>query len=195
MDFARTAQELRQSSPMPIVGAVVFLFVSYWIRAYRWRYLLAPIKDIPVGPLFRSTLIGFMGNYLLPFRAGEIMRAVSIGQTQQISKSAALGSIVLERVFDGVVISLTPFVVLAAVELPPWVTRVNLGLLALYIIGLMGLVIATQRGWTEAWIQKAMVLLPSRFARRARPIATEFLHGMKGITHSRGLLPIALLSI
>jgi glycosyltransferase 2 family protein len=195
MDFARTAQELRQSSRMPIVGAVVFLFLSYWIRAYRWRYLLAPIKKIPVGPLFRSTLIGFMGNYLLPFRAGEIMRAVSIGKTQAISKSAALGSIVLERVFDGVVISLTPFVLLAAVELPPWVTRVNFVLLTLYITALVGLVIATQRGWTEAWIQRAIVLLPMRFARRLGPMATEFLHGMKGITHSRGLLPVSLLSL
>jgi glycosyltransferase 2 family protein len=195
IDLARTAQELRQSSPAPIVGAVVFLFLSYWIRAWRWRYLLMPIKSIRVRPLFRSTLIGFMGNYLLPFRAGEIMRAVSIGKTQEISKSAALGSIVLERVFDGVVISLTPFLALAAVELPPWVTRVNFGLLALYITGLVGLVIVTQRGWTEAWIQRAMVLMPMRFARRAGPIATEFLHGMKGITHGRGLLPIALLSI
>ena len=123
------------------------------------------------------------------------MRAVSIGQTQQISKSAALGSIVLERVFDGVVISLTPFVVLAAVELPPWVTRVNFGLLALYMSGLVGLVIATQRGWTDLWIQRAIMLLPMRFARRAGPIAAEFLQGMKGITHSRGLLPIALLSV
>jgi glycosyltransferase 2 family protein len=195
MDFARTAQELRQSSPTPIVGALLFLFLSYWIRAWRWRYLLAPIKSIRVRPLFRSTLIGFMGNYLLPFRAGEFMRAVSIGQTQQISKSAALGSIVLERVFDGLVISLTPFVVLAAVELPPWVTRVNFVLLALYVTGLVGLGIATQRGWTELWIQRTVVLLPMRFARRAGPLAVEFLHGMKGITHSRGLMPIALLSI
>src|SRR5918993_423563 len=195
MDFARTAQELRQSSPVPIVGAVIFLFLSYWIRACRWRYLLAPIKNIPVRPLFRSTVIGFMGNYLLPFRAGEVMRAVSIGQSQGISKSAALGSIVLERVFDGVVISLTPFVVLAAVELPPWVTRLNLALLGLYISGLLGLMIATQRAWTELWIQRAMVLMPIRFACRGGTIAIEFFRGMKGITHSRALLPIALLSI
>jgi glycosyltransferase 2 family protein len=195
MDFARTAQELRQGSPAPILGALLFLFLSYWIRAWRWRYLLAPIKDIPVRPLFRSTLIGFMGNYLLPFRAGEVMRAVSIGQTQGISKSAALGSIVLERVFDGVVISLTPFLVLSAVELPLWVMRINFALLAIYITSLVALVIATQRGWTETWIARAMALAPLSFARRAGPLATEFLHGMKGITHSRGLCPISLLSI
>ena len=66
-----------------------------------------------------------MGNYLLPFRAGEVMRAVSVGQTQNISKAGALGSIVLERGFDGLVISLTPLIVLVAVDLPNWVVRIN----------------------------------------------------------------------
>src|SRR5262245_38172184 len=181
MDFARTVQELKKSSPMPILGAVFFLSLSYWIRAYRWSYLLLPVKEISTPPLFRSTLIGFMGNYLLPFRAGEIMRAVSIGQSQNISKAAALGSIVLERVFDGVVLSLTPFLLLAAVDLPPWVMRLNVGLFALYVSGLVVLVIAMQHGWTEGWIQRATALLPMRFAHRIGSISTEFLHGMKGI--------------
>jgi uncharacterized protein (TIRG00374 family) len=135
-----------------------------------------------------------MGNYVFPLRAGEVMRAVSIGQTQNISKAAALGSIVLERVFDGVVLSLTPFLLLAAVELPPWVMRVNVGLLALYVIGLVALVIATQRRWTEAWTVRATVLLPIRFAQRARSISTEFLQGMNGITHTGALFPVLLLS-
>lgn len=195
MNFEQTVQELKKSSLMPVVGAVVFLFLAFWIRAYRWSYLLSPIKKIPVHPLFRSTLIGFMGNYLLPFRAGEVMRAVSIGQTQNISKAAALGSIVLERVFDGMVLSLTPFLLLAAVELPPWMTRVNLGLLALYLIGLVALVIAAQRGWTETWTAKATTLLPIRFAPRVGSISMEFLQGMKSITHSGALTPVSLLSL
>jgi glycosyltransferase 2 family protein len=194
MDFARTVQELKKSSPTPILGAVFFLFLSYWIRAYRWSYLLLPVKQITTGPLFRSTVIGFMGNYLLPFRAGEVMRAVSIGQNQNISKAAALGSIVLERVFDGVVISLTPFLVLAAVDLPPWVMWVNITFLTLYVAGLLGLAIATQRGWTEAWIVRATVPLPIFFAQRLKSMAGEFLHGMKGINYAGALLPVCLLS-
>jgi uncharacterized protein (TIRG00374 family) len=194
MDFARTVQELKKSSPTPILGAVFFLFLSYWIRAYRWSYLLLPVKQITTGPLFRSTVIGFMGNYLLPFRAGEVMRAVSIGQNQNISKAAAMGSIVLERVFDGVVISLTPFLVLAAVDLPSWIMRVNIAFLALYVVGLLALVIATQRGWTEAWIERATVVLPISFAQSLTSMAGEFLHGMKGITYAVALLPVFLLS-
>ena len=60
MDFARALQELQKSSPVPIVGAVVFLFLSFWIRAYRWSYLLLPVKQIATRPLFRFTVIGFM---------------------------------------------------------------------------------------------------------------------------------------
>ena len=194
MDFERTVQELRKSSPAPILGAVFFLFVSYWIRAYRWRYLLLPVKEISTRPLFRSTLIGFMGNYVLPFRAGEVMRAVSIGQTQDISKAAALGSIVLERVFDGIVISLTPFLVLAVIDLPSWVVRINLALLAIYVAALATLAFAIQRGWVEAWIERATALLPI-FAQRLKSISGAFLQGMKGINYAGALLPVSLLSL
>jgi glycosyltransferase 2 family protein len=195
MNFEAALQQLKRSSPTPILGAVFCLFLASWIRAYRWRYLLRPIKKIPVCPLFRSTLIGFMGNYLLPFRAGEIMRAVSIGQTQNISKSVAFGSIVLERVFDGVVLSLTPFFFLAVIDFPPWVTRVNVALLTLYITGLAGLVIAMQYGWTEAWIQRASTPLPLRFAGRIGSVAADLIRGMKGINHAGALLPVSVLSL
>jgi hypothetical protein len=194
MDFERTVAELKKSSPAPILGAVFFLFVAYWIRAYRWSYLLLPVKAIATGPLLRATLIGFMGNYLLPFRAGEVMRAVAVGQNQNISKTAALGSIVLERAFDGIAISLAPLLVLAAVDLPSWVVRVNLAFLALYGVGLAALAIATQNGWTEGWTTWAAARLPTLLGRRVKTISTEFLRGMKGINHTGALLPVVLLS-
>jgi uncharacterized protein (TIRG00374 family) len=194
MDFERTLEEIKKSSPAPILGAVVVLLLSYWIRAYRWSYLLLPVKQISTRPLFRSTVIGFMGNYLLPFRGGEVMRAVSIGQNQNISKAAALGSIVLERVFDGVVISLTPFLVLAAVDLPPWVVHVNLALLTIYVAGLATLAFAIQRGRVEVWLERSARLLPELLAARLKPLAEEFVQGMKGINHAGALLPVSLLS-
>jgi len=194
MDFGRTVQELKKSSPAPVLGAVFFLFLSFWIRAYRWSYLLLPVKQIAAPPLFRATLIGFMGNYLLPFRAGEVMRAVAVGQNQRISKAAALGSIVLERGFDGIVISLTPLLVLAAVDLPAWVVRVSIAFLALYLAGLAALAVATRRGWIVGWIAWTTARLPKRVERRIGSISGEFLEGMKSIDRTGALLPVVLLS-
>ena len=122
------------------------------------------------------------------------MRAVSAGQTQNISKAGALGSIVLERGFDGLVISLTPLIVLVAVDLPNWVVRINLAFLAVYGIGLAALGIATERGWTEGWITWTAGRLPIRLSRVFKSLSREFLQGMKGINHHGALLPVILLS-
>ena len=195
MDFERTVQELKKSSPTPILGAVLFLFVAFWIRAYRWRYLLLPVKPISTGSLFRSTLIGFMGNYLLPFRAGEVMRAVSVGQNQNISKAAALGSILLERVFDGVVLSLTPFLFLAVLDLPRWILWVNLGLLMVYMTGLLMLVLAIPRKWIKGWLNPVTGLLLRFLGKRVGSIVGDFLQGIKGINRTEALLPVCLLSL
>ncbi len=82
---------------------IVFLAiagVSHLIRAWRWKYLLAHLKsDISVHRLFSAVMIGYMINNLFP-RAGEIARAYVVGKLEGISKSGALGTVVVERILD-----------------------------------------------------------------------------------------------
>ena len=146
-------------------------------------------------PLFRSTMVGFMGNYLLPLRAGEIMRAVSIGQTQNISKSSALGSIVLERVLDGITLSLIPFLLIAVLDLPLWVMRVNAFLFGIYVVGLAIVMLSGLRGWRNIWLKRLLSLLPQRTAYRFGWTADLFFQGTKGLNRARVLLPVSLLSL
>ena len=79
------------------VGAFI---ISYLIRALLWKTLLRSCNDITVYPLFKSVVIGQMGNSLIPFRGGELLRAYSIKKSRGISISIALTSILVERVFD-----------------------------------------------------------------------------------------------
>lgn len=195
MNIEDAVEQLKRSSRVPIAGAVFFLFLSLWIRAYRWSYLLSPVKRISIRPLFRCTLIGFMGNHLFPLRAGEVMRAVSIAQTQRISKAAALGSIFLERIFDGVVLSVTPFLCLTVLDLPRWVLSVNLALLGVYATGVLMLVLAAQRGWTEIWPERVLGFLPGRVSKRLGAIAGDFLQGVRTINHAGALVPVSYLSV
>lgn len=73
---------------------------SFAIRAWRWRYLLRPVRTVRFAPLFSATMIGFFGNNVLPARLGELLRAYVVGQRGGFSRAAALASIVVERVFD-----------------------------------------------------------------------------------------------
>lgn len=86
-----------------LVPGVAVYFVAVWARAWRWHYLLHPIKDIPTAVMFPITTIGYMGNNIYPARAGEVLRAVVLKRRQNVSISASLATIIVERIFDGVV--------------------------------------------------------------------------------------------
>ena len=57
----------------------------------------------PPPDLFPTVAIGYFGNNILPARAGELLRAVVLKKDEQIPISASLATIIVERVFDGVV--------------------------------------------------------------------------------------------
>ncbi|HEY4613760.1 MAG TPA: lysylphosphatidylglycerol synthase transmembrane domain-containing protein, partial [Bacteroidota bacterium] len=75
---------------------------SHWLRALRWKYIIAPIKpNASLRNLFSAVMIGYMVNNVIP-RAGELVRPYVAGKLEHISKSSALGTVVLERILDTV---------------------------------------------------------------------------------------------
>jgi uncharacterized protein (TIRG00374 family) len=110
-----------------LVGAAICLyFVGVLVRAFRWRLILAPIADVPLGRLFNVMVIGFTVNNLLPARVGEIARAYLLSRSHRVPKWATLGSIVVERLLDG--LTLCAFVLLGWLNLPldGWIWRLGL---------------------------------------------------------------------
>ena len=70
-------------------------------RTLRWQYLLAPVKSLEVRRLYPVVVVGYMANNILPVRLGEVVRAYYVGEREKVSKVAALATIAVERVFDG----------------------------------------------------------------------------------------------
>jgi hypothetical protein len=73
------------------------------MRLIRWRLLLRSETGapLPAGPLWHAIAIGFMANNLLPFRAGELVRTFAATKLSGARFTAAISSIAVERVFDG----------------------------------------------------------------------------------------------
>ena len=89
---------------------------------WRWHYLLRPIKTIPLGRLFPIVCIGYFGNNVYPARAGEVIRAFVLRRNDGVSVSASLATVIIERVFDGLVMLLFVFFALpfvGAEHIPP----------------------------------------------------------------------------
>ena len=86
-----------------LLPGIAVYFVGVWVRAWRWHYLLGPIKKIPTTTMFPITTIGYMGNNVYPARAGEVLRAVILKRKAGVSVSASLATIIVEGIFGGVV--------------------------------------------------------------------------------------------
>lgn len=84
--------------------AVTFLAMS-WFRAVRWRFLLRSFVDVSKSRTFAISCIGFAAILLLPFRIGELVRPYMVRQKGVVSLSSATGTIVAERVVDGLFLS------------------------------------------------------------------------------------------
>ena len=82
-----------------LLPALAIILSTYVVRAYRWRILLRPFKQIPVKDIYAPLMIGFMGN-VLPARAGEFLRAYLVGKKHGITFAGAFSTIIVERLFD-----------------------------------------------------------------------------------------------
>jgi len=98
--------QIRRADLLLLTASIAVAVLGYLLRAFRWKILLHPVDPhTGLGNRFRSLVIGFMANNLLPARVGEFARAYALGRLEpRVTVSAAFGSLVVERVMDGLVL-------------------------------------------------------------------------------------------
>lgn len=91
--------------------------VCHGARIVRWYDLVRPLDpEIPPGVVHRVCLVGFTAILLLPLRLGELIRPYLLSRRTRLSMSAVLGTAVVERVIDGLVMTGLLFVTLATYQ-------------------------------------------------------------------------------
>ena len=104
VDLGQTASLLSGARPEWLCLAVVGVIADLLFRAIRWQRLIAPIHPVPLRRLSGYMLVGYLANNVLPARLGELVRSHYLGDREGISRSATLGTVVVERVVDTVVL-------------------------------------------------------------------------------------------
>jgi len=105
--------------PLLLASAVIAM-AGFAARAARWRYFLAPVQPrSPFGSRFAAVAVGFMANNLLPSgRAGEPGRAYAYSRLEPVGFTAALATLVVERLLDGAVIFALLFLAILSPDFP-----------------------------------------------------------------------------
>lgn len=111
IEFSVVLVKLRQANLALLALSAVAATCIFPLRARRWRPILDPIApSLPFGTLWRPTAIGMMINNVMPYRAGEIARAFALSRsTAAVPFPAAFASLVVDRLFDAVVLLMLMF--------------------------------------------------------------------------------------
>jgi uncharacterized protein (TIRG00374 family) len=110
-ELGATLDNLRMADFWPyLAGYVALLGATHFFRAWRWNNLLRPMGvDLPAGKLLAISSVGFMAILALPARLGEFVRPALLRKKGHVSASSVLGTVAVERIVDGLVVSLLVF--------------------------------------------------------------------------------------
>ena len=192
VDFAESVRILTTAQVGWLLVSTLIYLSSFPVRALRWRRILRDQKALPLKETVVPVLLGHMANHLLPARAGEIYRAHVLGRRARMSRSGVVGSIVIERTFDG--LTLLALILLLFFLLPETqflgVAALTTGLFFLALAaGILIYSSAVDR--THRAIDKALGTLPQKLREFADRRLTFFLKGIRGISTVRGCLETA----
>lgn len=85
---------------------LVTLIAMSYFRAVRWRFLLRSFAEVPRRRILAVSWIGFAAILFMPFRLGEFVRPYMLREKGKLSMSSATGTVVAERVVDGLFLSI-----------------------------------------------------------------------------------------
>ncbi len=206
IEFSDLVRALKEANYLYLIPAVVIYFIGIYFRAARWRYILSPLREVSAIRLYPVVVMGYAANNVLPARAGELVRAYYMAQRERFSGSAALATIGVERIYDGItlfvitVISTLFLLLLGAFGDLGDVYR-NTGIALAVIAGVVlvaGLVIITVMATnphTMSIIDRIIALLPDRVRPRLRNLAINFIQGLSILSSPRQHGMVFLLSL
>lgn len=196
IDWSETFKAMRQANYVLITGTVLVTLVSVWLRAYRWKFMLDPIKAVSISDLYSSTMIGFMANNILPARLGEFVRAYAIGHTARVSKGAAFATIVIERAFD--MVSLVFFLGVVLLVHPLARPVKVAGGIAIAICAMMFVVLILFRARRDLVMRLfhiVSVRMPEGARRKGEGLLHSFIDGLEVLARGHHIVIILVLSL
>lgn len=165
-----------------LLGAVVY-FIGVTLISLRWQFLLRSIKAVPLVSLVPIVAIGYMGNNVYPFRSGEVLRVILLQRKHQVPVTRAATTVVIERVFDGIV--MLSFIALALLfvditssevrRIAVFATPIFLTAVAVFFL------LATRPNVLRRLVALFDRFLPRRLRRILDHLAEEVIQGLEGL--------------
>ena len=172
---------IRHGRPQFVALALAGTSCTYFLRGIRWKILLSAEARVPIVTAFCAIVVGYLGNYVLPARAGEVIRSVLMARKVSVSTSYVFATAVTERIMDTVTLVLISVVALMSIRnMPVWLLT-SAKVMAVVACAGLGFVFLAPR--FEPFLRRALarVPLPAGVALRLDALLSQFLLGMRSL--------------
>jgi uncharacterized protein (TIRG00374 family) len=190
------ANALGEADYLWLIPGTIVLFVAICARCVRWSVLMRPVA--PLGPrrLFPYAIIGYMANNLLPARAGEVVRAIVLGDRENVSRMGTFGTIAVERLFDGCALVLMLLIAGSFVgfedsrlQAIAWASTF------FFLAAVVGFYVLTlNEARAKRVIHFFLRILPARFENLAADLADNLVGSLRSVHEPRSLALVVLFS-
>lgn len=161
VDLGRTWESLTQADAGWLGLSLVTIVGALLLRFWRWQLLFLPQNRVSLRGSAVATLVGYMFNTVLPGRVGELARASLIGHTDRVGTPRALGTIVVEKILDVLVLLVFLGILVSMLPLPEAIT--GAGVKASIAFGALAVAFfaaAVFRGTVVGWAARYLDPLP-----------------------------------
>jgi len=204
LHLSEVIETIKNARYIWLIPGIIMYFIAVWVRSWRWHYLIKPLKKISTAKMFPIVAIGYMGNNIYPARAGEILRAYVLKRREGVSISASLATIIVERIFDGVVMLAFIFLNLSELgtltgdsgflgniqQLALWGAVAFIGVLILFLVAAM---FPNFAGRIVNVVINSIV--PKRWRERIGTFANKFISGLEALRSPLDALMIFFTSV
>jgi uncharacterized protein (TIRG00374 family) len=179
-----------------VLLALPVIFLSHFLRALRWRYLMDPIKSVDVASLFSALLIGYMANILMPAHLGEFLRAYVLGKKRAVSASSTFATIVVERIIDVFALLLLMVFAILLYPFPDWINAAGYAMLAGTVALFVCLLLLKKYfAFFERLLDLVFRPLPKGLKERLKRGIKSFVLGIVPLRRGRDYVVVGVLSV
>jgi uncharacterized protein (TIRG00374 family) len=198
LNWGEVWTEVRKANLILLGSAFSLIVGTYFVRVLRWRTLIGSMAEPSLRALFRATVMGFAALFAMG-RAGEmIVRPAALSVKERIHPSASYATVMIERVFDMVMVVLLFAINLIFFEhvalnaedsrLFGWIQAIGVILLLVAAAGVYGLsVFRSRRDGVLSYLDNKLKFLPSPLARGLMSLLRHISEGLSVLHDAREL--------
>ncbi len=207
IDIHQVWTDICRGNPYWLMLSTALILLNYFMRAVRWRYFFLPIKKTKIWNLYNTTVIGFAASTIFPAKIGELVRPYLLGSKENISRSAALATVVIERLFDTLSILFILVIYLLVLVRPEELSpeaRASLselkeaGLILFAVVTCIAIFLyylKTKPVLVRRLVQRLDRIMPARIAHSLDGILDSFIEGLSILHDPKLLIKIGCWSI